>query len=54
MTLSSEQEARITKPVEFETCQDEQIPGRNRSVKYIDAHLAQSVESSELPTPENL
>ena len=50
MTLSSEQEARRTKPVKFETCQDEQIPGRNRSVQYIDVHLAQRVESFELPT----
>ena len=43
MTLLSEQEARRTKPVDFETCHDEQIPGRNRSLQYIDAHLAQRV-----------
>ena len=50
MTLPNEQEARRTKPAEFETCHDEQISGRNRSLQYIDAHLAERVESSELPT----
>ena len=50
MTLSSEHKARRTKPAEFATHNDEQIPGRNRSLQYVDAHLALRVEASELPT----
>ena len=50
MTLSSEHKAGRTKPAKFATHNDEQTPGRNRSLQYIDAHLAQKVESSELPT----
>ena len=52
MTLSSEHKARRTKPAEFATHNDEQSSGRNHSLQNIDAHLAQRVESSELPTSE--